>query len=401
MKKIVSLVLASLLAAASLTACGGNDTKDPATTGTSAVSGTTGGAAEGGTLIIGGIGPITGAAASYGTAVQNGAQLAIDEINAAGGVNGMKLSLDFQDDEHNPEKAIQAYNLLKDKGMKLLMGTVTSAPCTAVAELTAADNMFQITPSGSAVECVAEPNAFRVCFSDPDQGSASAEYIASHNLAKKVAVIYDSSDVYSSGIYAKFKATAAEKGLEIVSEQAFTSSNNQDFSVAISAIKASGAELVFLPIYYQQAALILTQAEQAALDVRYFGCDGLDSIIKQLGDDANLAEGVMLLTPYAPDSTEPKSKAFTDAYVAKFSITPNQFAADAYDAIYTIKAALEKADVKYADISVSDLCDKLVAAMTQIEVDGVTGKMTWNAEGEPTKPAKAMVIKNGEYASLD
>ena len=404
-KRVLSLSLA-LAMAASLTACGSSSsttetTAAAAADATTAAAGASSEASSDKVFKIGGIGPVTGAAAVYGLAVKNGAQIAVDEINADGGINGYQIEFNFQDDEHDAEKSVNAYNTLKDWGMQALVGTTTSAPCIAVADKTAADNMFQITPSGSAVECVAEPNAFRVCFSDPDQGSASAEYIASHNLAKKVAVIYDSSDVYSSGIYAKFKATAAEKGLEIVSEQAFTSSNNQDFSVAISAIKASGAELVFLPIYYQQAALILTQAEQAALDVRYFGCDGLDSIIKQLGDDANLAEGVMLLTPYAPDSTEPKSKAFTDAYVAKFSITPNQFAADAYDAIYAIKAALEKADVKDADISVSDLCDKLVAAMTQIEVDGVTGKMTWNAEGEPTKPAKAMVIKNGEYASLD
>lgn len=389
-KKFFAFVMAMVMVAGCLAGCGGGSD-----------SGSEGGDSGSAVVKIGGIGPLTGSASSYGSAVENGAKLAIDEINNAGGVNGMTLALDFQDDENNPEKSIQAYNLLKDKGIKVLMGTVTSAPCTAVAELTAVDNMFQITPSGSAVECVAEKNAFRVCFSDPDQGAASAEYIADHNLAEKVAVIYDSSDVYSSGIYSTFKAKAAEKNLAIVSEQSFTSSNNQDFSVAISAIKESGADLVFLPIYYQQAALILTQASQADLNVKYFGCDGLDSIIKQLGDDADLAEGVMLITPFAPDSTDEKSQTFTKAYTEKFNATPNQFAADAYDAIYAIKAALEKAEVTSSDISVSELCDKLVSAMTEIEIDGVTGKMTWNEAGEPTKPAKAMVIKNGEYSALN
>ena len=392
MKRFIALAIAVVMVAACFAACGKTD----------ADSNNTGSSKDEKEFLIGGIGPLTGAAAVYGTAVKNGAQLAIDEINAAGGVNGMKLAMNFQDDEHNAEKAINAYNVLKDAGAKLLMGTVTSAPCIAVAELTAQDNMFQITPSGSAVDCVAEPNAFRICFSDPDQGAASAQYIADHNVASKVAVIYDSSDVYSTGIYGTFKTMAAEKNLEIVSEQSFTSSNNTDFSVAIDAIKNSGAELVFLPIYYQQAALILTQAKQAGFSGKFFGCDGLDGVIKQLGDDAAVAEGVMLLTPFAADAKDEKTQKFTAAYQATFNgETPIQFAADAYDAIYAIKAALEKAEITDPSIDVSDLCDKLEAVMTEITVDGVTGEMTWNENGEPTKPAKAMVIKDGAYSAVD
>ena len=392
MKRFIALAIAVVMVAACFAACGKTD----------ADSNNTGSSKDEKEFLIGGIGPLTGAAAVYGTAVKNGAQLAIDEINAAGGVNGMKLAMNFQDDEHNAEKAINAYNVLKDAGAKLLMGTVTSAPCIAVAELTAQDNMFQITPSGSAVDCVAEPNAFRICFSDPDQGAASAQYIADHNVASKVAVIYDSSDVYSTGIYGTFKTMAAEKNLEIVSEQSFTSSNNTDFSVAIDAIKNSGAELVFLPIYYQQAALILTQAKQAGFSGKFFGCDGLDGVIKQLGDDAAVAEGVMLLTPFAADAKDEKTQKFTAAYQAAFNgETPIQFAADAYDAIYAIKAALEKSEITDPSIDVSDLCDKLEAVMTEITVDGVTGEMTWNENGEPTKPAKAMVIKDGAYSAVD
>ena len=401
MKKIVSLVLASLLAAASLTACGGNDTKDPATTGTSAVSGTTGGAAEGGTLIIGGIGPITGAAASYGTAVQNGAQLAIDEINAAGGVNGMKLSLDFQDDEHNPEKAIQAYNLLKDKGMKLLMGTVTSAPCTAVAELTAADNMFQITPSGSAVECAANPNVFRVCYSDPAQGTASAKYIGEHKLASKVAVIYDSSDVYSSGIYEKFAQEAPNQGLEVVDAEAFTADSNKDFSTQLQKAKESGAELVFLPIYYTEASLILQQANTMGYAPQFFGCDGMDGILQVENFDVKLAEGLMLLTPFAADATDDLTVNFVKSYEEAYGETPIQFAADAYDAVYIIKAAMEEANVT-PDMSASDICDAMEGVMTQIKVDGLTGSnMSWTEDGEPEKDPKAVQVVDGAYKAME
>lgn len=358
---------------------------------------------SGETLVIGAIGPVTGPAATYGTSVKNGAQLAVNEINEAGGVNGMKLELKFQDDEHDPEKAVNAYNTLKDEGMQLLMGTVTSTPCVAVAAKTAEDNMFQLTPSGSAVDCIANPNAFRICFSDPNQGAASAQYIAENGLASKVAVIYNSSDVYSSGIYETFAAEAKKQNLEIVKDgvQAFTKDSATDFSVQIQKIKESGAELVFLPIYYQEAALILTQANKAGLTAKFFGCDGLDGLIAQLGDDVALSDGVMLLTPFAADATDELTVKFVKAYKAAYNDEiPTQFAADAYDAIYTIKAALEKADVKDASISASDLCDKLVPVMTEIEVNGVTGTMTWDESGEPTKDPKAMVIEDGSYKAM-
>lgn len=384
MKKFFAMSLAAIMAVASLTGCGGqsaNKTVDSTNV-----------------LKIGGIGPVTGGEAAYGQAVKNGAQLAVDEINAAGGVNGMTLEFLFEDDEHDAEKAVNAYNTLKDKDIKLLMGTVTSLPCVAVAAETAKDNMFQLTPSGSSVDCLTEDNAFRVCFSDPNQGKASAQYIADNNLATKVAVIYNSSDVYSAGIYETFAAEAAEKKLEIVAAEAFTNDSATDFTVQIQKVKESGAELLFLPIYYEEAALILTQADKVDLDVEYFGCDGLDGVIAQLGSNAALADGVMLLTPFAADATDEKTVAFTAAYKAAYkNEIPMQFAADAYDAIYTIKAALERADVSDASISASDLCELLKTAMTEITVEGVTGTMTWDASGEPTKDPKAMYIENGAY----
>lgn len=385
MKKFTAVALAAVMAATGLAGCGqkANETSSEDT------------------LVIGGIGPLTGGAASYGQAVKNGAQLAVDEINEAGGVNGIKLKLEFEDDEHDAEKSVNAYNTLKDKGMKVLVGTVTSTPCVAVAAKTAEDNMFQLTPSGSSVDCVANDNAFRVCFSDPNQGVASAQYIAENNIASKVAVIYNSSDVYSQGIYEKFVAEAANRNIEVVDAEAFTKDSATDFSVQLQKIKSSGAELVFLPIYYQEAALILTQADKAGLDTKFFGCDGLDGIIDQLGDNVALANGVMLLTPFAADAKDEKTVKFVEAYKAKFNNeTPIQFAADAYDAVYTVKAAMEDAGITDASISVSDLCEKLKASMVKISVDGVTGSMTWNADGEPTKEPKAMVVQDGEYKAM-
>lgn len=397
MKKAIGLSLAAVMAM-SLTACGGGKSDAPAA-GTQAAGSETAGSeaagAEGDTIKLGVIGPLTGPAATYGIAVQNGADLAVKEINAAGGVDGMMFELKAEDDENDPEKTINAYNTLKDWGMQILVGTTTSKPCIAVAAETANDNMFQITPSGSAVECVANDNVFRVCFADPDQGTASAKYIGEHKLATKVAIIYDSSTEYSSGLREAFVNEAANQGIEIVADEAFTADTNTDFSVQLDKAKDAGAELVFLPIYYQEASIILKQASDKEFAPIFFGCDGMDGILSVENFDKSLAEGLMLLTPFS--TTEETSKAFTDAYVAAYGIEPNQFAADSYDAVYAVKAAIEQSGVT-PDMSVSDICEGLKTAMTEIKIDGLTGSdMTWNAAGEPNKAPKAVMIENGEY----
>lgn len=400
MKKLVSLLMVAALSASMLTGCGSSnsaaDASDAAADSTA--EGTEN--AAGGTLKIGGIGPLTGSAAVYGTAVANAAQLAVDEVNAAGGVNGMQLELNFQDDECDAEKSVNAYNTLKDWGMQMLVGSVTSGCSIAVSEYTKDDNMFQLTPSGSAVECVQYDNAFRVCFSDPNQGLASAQYIGENNLATKVAVIYDSSDIYSSGIYEKFAAEAANQPFEIVSAEAFTADNKTDFSVQLQKAKDAGADLVFLPIYYTEASLILSQADKMGYAPKFFGCDGLDGILNVENFDTSLAENVMLLTPFAADATDDLTVNFVKNYKDKFNgETPNQFAADTYDAIYAIKAAAEKAGIT-ADMSVSDICEAMKTAMTEITVNGLTGTITWSADGEPSKEPKAVKIVNGAYTAM-
>lgn len=405
MKKVVSLGLAVVMAA-SLTACGGGSadaTKAPETTAAGGSAETTAAAgddaaagnAEGGTLKIGVTGPLTGANAAYGVAVQNGAALAAKEINEAGGINGMTVETKAEDDEADPEKVINAYNNLKDWGMQMLVGATTSGACISVAAESANDNLFQITPSGSAVECVANDNVFRVCFADPDQGTASAKYIGENKLATKAAIIYDSSSEYSSGIREAFVKESANQGIEVVSDEAFTADTNTDFSVQLDKAKDAGAELVFLPIYYQEASVILKQASDKEFAPIFFGCDGMDGILTVENFDASLAEGLMLLTPFS--STEEGSKAFTEAYMAEFGIEPNQFAADSYDAVYAIKAAAEKSGIT-ADMEVGAMCDAMKTAMTEISIDGLTGAdMTWNAAGEPNKAPKAAKIVNGVY----
>lgn len=388
MKKLISLTLAAAMTMSLLAGCGSNSS-----------AGTDSADASAETFKIGGIGPITGAGAVYGIAVKNGAELAIKEINEAGGINGYQIEYNFQDDELDNEKSVNAYNTLKDWGMNMLVGSVTSGCCVAVAAESKNDNMFQITPSGSSVDCIeGNDNVFQVCFTDPNQGVGAADYIGENGLASKVAVIYDSSDVYSSGIYAKFKEEAATQNFEIVSEEAFTADNKTDFSVQLAKAQEAGAELVFLPIYYTEASLILKQADSMGYAPKFFGCDGLDGILGVENFDTSLAEGVMLLTPFAADAQDDLTKKFVSAYETAYNDTPNQFAADAYDAVYAIKAAAEKGDVVPSD-GVLGICDKMKAAMQEITVNGLTGEgMNWAADGTVNKAPKAMEIKNGAYA---
>lgn len=393
-KKLMALGLSAMMTVPFLTACGGSEGGAVSDGGDSA-------SASGTVFKIGGIGPVTGGAAVYGLAVKNAAEMAVKEINAAGGINGVQVEFKFEDDVHDAEKSVNAYNTLKDWGMQMLMGTVTSTPCQAVVEETHKDNMFQLTPSGSAVESIKYDNAFRVCFSDPNQGLGSAKYIGENGLASKVAVIYNSSDVYSSGIYEKFSAEAANQPFEIVAAEAFTDDSKTDFTVQLQKAKDAGAELVFLPIYYQEASLILQQAATMEFAPKFFGCDGLDGILNVENFDLNLTKDVMLLTPFAADAQDEKTQKFVSDFQAAYGDVPNQFAADAYDAIYIIKAAAEKAGIT-PDMSASDMADAMKKAMTEITFDGLTGAgMVWSADGEPTKAPKAVVIAVEEVTNDD
>ncbi len=390
MKKFISVMLVAAMAVTALTGCGSN-------AGSSSKK-------DADKYYIGGIGPTTGATAIYGTAVKNGAQIAVDEINAAGGINGKQIEYRFEDDQNDAEKSVNAYNTLKDWGMQMLVGTTTTAPCIAVAGKTASDNMFQITPSASAPSVLSSGNGniFQVCFTDPNQGIASAQYIAENKLAKKIGIIYDSSDVYSSGIEEKFEAEAKDKGLQIVSKAAFTADSKTDFGTQLQKAKDAGADLLFLPIYYQEASIILKQADTMGYKPKFFGVDGMDGILTVENFDTKLAEDVMLLTPFAADAKDKTVQNFVKTYKEKYKDTPNQFAADSYDAVYALKAAIEESKAT-TDMSASDMCDALKGAMTKIKMQGLTGGkdgLTWNESGEVTKSPKAVIIKNGAYKAM-
>ncbi len=352
---------------------------------------------------IGGIGPTTGPAAIYGSNVQNAMEIAVEEVNALGG--DIQFELKFEDDTHDPETSVNAYNSLKDWGMQILGGTVTTNPCIAVGAETVADNMFLLTPSASSQDVIdTGENMFQVCFTDPNQGLASADYINSQKLGTKIGVIYNSSDAYSTGILNTFLAEAKNLGLDVLDPQAFTDDNSTDLTTQVQACKDGGADLIFLPIYYTPASQILKAADDMDYDVKFFGVDGMDGILSVEGFDTSLAEGVMLLTPFVATSTDDATVAFVEAYKEKTGgQIPNQFAADGYDVVKILYKACTEAGIT-ADMSVSDICDALKATITSdgFSYDGLTGEgMTWDASGAVSKAPRGMIIENGEYQPMD
>jgi len=392
MKKRVVLSALALTFGLALTACQGNSGSNTSTQESKTDESSSAVAVSGDEEIftIGANGPLTGSAASYGNSVKNGATIAIDEINAAGGVKvgdkTYKLALNFQDDQAEVDKAVNAYNSLMDSGINVLMGAVTSGSSLAITDLTAKDNILQITPSGSAAEITENPNVFRLCFTDPIQGKMIADFVVEQGY-ESVAVLYNNSDEYSTGVYESFKAEleSAGKASLLVDEQSFAN-GDVDFTTQLTQIKASGAKLIFVPGYYEAAAYIVQQAAQQGIEAQFVGSDGWDGVLAQV-TDPQAVEGAIFLSPFL--ASDPSASKFTSAYESAYKATPDQFAADGYDTVYVIKAAMEKAgDIK---------SDALIGAMTEIEVDGITGKVSFNADGEPNKEPKFVTITNGEY----
>ena len=382
MKKFIALMLAIRMMATMLTACGGKEEADAST------------------IKIGMTGPLTGGAAVYGTAVEAGMKIAVEEINAAAGETGLKIAFQSQDDEHDGEKALNAYNSLKDWGMQFFAGAVTTAPCLSIAPTTVEDQIFMMTPSGSSDKIPnTGSNIYQMCFTDPNQGASAAELVAELNMAEKIGIIFDNSDDYSKGLMNGFKTKAAELGLNIVCETNFTADNKTDLSTQVTQCKEAGCDFVFLPFYATEASQVLTQAAKIGYNPTFFGCDGMDGILTIEGFDKSLAEGLVLMTPFNPDA--PETQDFVSKYQAAMNgETPNQFAADGYDVIYAIYNACVACGVDGATAP-ADACAKLQEYFASYEFSGLTGAgMTWDAAGMISKIPAAVVIENGKYAAL-
>ena len=401
MKKFLAMALTGVMCVGLLAGCsnGSSGTTSAPSGGSSASTPASSTAGADGAIKIGGIGPLTGSAATYGIATKQGAEIAVDEINALGGI---QLSLEFQDDEGDAEKAINAYNALKGNGMQIVYGCTTTTPCVSVAAETFNERYFQLTPSASSTDVTAgKDNVFQMCFTDPDQGVTAANYVAENGLATKVAVIYNNGDAYSTGIAQGFISQAAEVGLEVVAEQTFPDDTNTDFTVQLNAAKDGGAELVFMPIYYTPASLILNQAKSMGYEPTFMGGDGMDGILAIEGFDTSLAEGLLLMTPFNASATDERTASFVSEYQTRYNEIPNQFAADGYDCIYAIYEACQKAGVT-ADMSHEDICAALISTFTysDFSVDGLTGSgMTWAATGEISKAPLVFEVQDGVYVA--
>ena len=410
-KKVISAMLAASMAV-SLAACGSTATSEATSAeASSAVSSETSstvasgesaasGSYTGTPIKVGGIGPITGAAATYGNAVKNAEELAVKEINAANGSDVFDWK--FEDDEHDAEKSVNAYNSLKDWGMQVLAGPVTTTPTLAVAAESVNDNMFVLTPSASAQTVIETgDNVFQICFTDSNQGSRSAQYIDENFDSPKIAIIYKNDDQYSIGIRDNFKAEADSRGMDIVYEGTFTEASQTDFNVQLAGAQSAGADLLFLPIYYTPASVILTQANAMGYAPTFFGVDGMDGILTAENFDASLAEGVYLLTPFSADSEDEMTQNFVAEYQDRFGEIPNQFGADAYDALYTLYQAIQAAGAT-ADMSNEEICDALIEVMPTLAVTGLTSagsEMTWDENGAVSKDPTAVIIENGTYVT--
>ena len=398
MKKVLAFTMALAMVAASFAGCGNSSSTDAAAT--TAAAGETTAAVQGtGTVKIGMSGPLTGGASAYGLAVKAGMEIAVEEINAK---DGLQLEFNAQDDEADGEKAVSAYNVLKDWGMQVMAGQVTTGAALAVAPESVSDNMFNLTPSASAESLATTgDNIFQMCFTDPNQGASAAELVSTKYAGSKVGIIYDSSDDYSSGLYKGFSANATTMGVEIVATTSFTADNKADLSTQVTKCQEAGADLVFLPIYYTEAAQILSYANRIGYTPKFFGCDGMDGILTVEGFDTALAEGLALMTPFDANASDEATQSFVTKFKERMNgLVPNQFAADGYDVIYAIYDALTAAGVTGTE-SASEICDALKAQFTTMTVDGLTGTgMHWDENGMISKAPAAVVIENGVYVPM-
>ncbi len=371
MKKIMAFALAAVLAVSCLTGCGKSESKKSA-------------------YFIGATGPLTGDAMSYGVSVNRGAQIAVDEINEAGGLNGVEFTYEMKDDKATAADASTGYDSLYDDGMQVSIGSVTSASCEAFASKAAEDNLFFITPSASAASVIENrSNAFRVCFGDPDQGTLAAEEL-SENF-EKIGCIYDTSDTYSTGIWEAFDEEMKNLGTEYT-VCTFDADNKRDFSSQVDTLK--DCDVIFLPIYYTEAGLIAKACAAKGVDAEIFGCDGLDGVAEQI--DSTVTNRIRYITPFDVNSTDEKVAAFVSKYEDAYGEKPDQFAADGYDAVYAIYLAMDAAGVNDVKISASDLCDKIVEAITDdsFSYAGLTGDMTWDESGACTKVPVIVELSN-------
>ena len=354
--------------------------------------GTTGGA-DADVIKIGAMGPLTGDLAIYGTAVDNGIKLAVEEINAAGGILGKQVECTFLDEKGDSTEAVNAYNrLVQNEQVVAIIGDVTSTPSIAVAQASVQDGIPVVTATGTDASITqAGENVFRVCFIDPYQGEVMASYAMNKLNAKKAAILYNASNDYSIGLTKAFEEEAAKGNLQIVAKESYNK-GDVDFKTQLTKIAASGADVLFLPEYYEEVAQIIPQAKAAGIEMAMLGADGWDGVKDKVQDKAQL-EGALFCCGYSPESTDENLQAFIQKYKDKYGEEPKGFAAQGYDAMYLLKAAMEKAG--------STEKTAVVAALKGIDFTGVTGKIVFDENRNPIKGVVVNTFKDGEVKFVE
>lgn len=339
---------------------------------------------------IGGMGPLTGSAAIYGTSIENGAKLAFEEINSNGGVLGKKLEYISLDEKADPIEAVNAYNKLIDSGVSAIIGSVTSKSTLAVAEIASQDGIPMITPTATQIDITKEGSSvFRTCFTDPYQGSVLAKFSKDKLNAKTAAILVNTSSDYSDGITKAFITQANKEGITIVAKEGY-SENDKDFKAQLTKIKGENPDVLMIPEYYEQSALIATQAREVGIKSTFIGPDGWDGIIKALDPSAyTTVDNSYFTNHYSSEDQNERLQAFLTKYRDTYKEEPTAFSALAYDTVYVLKSAIESAN------SVDK--DELVEAIKKTDLDGITGHLTFDKNNNPVKAVTLIKVKDGKY----
>ena len=386
MKRILALVLVVVLCLGCLAACGSEKTTTTETK----------------TIKIGYLGPLSGAVAQYGIAVQNGVKLYVDHINKAGGINGKQVELVSYDEEGDATKAVTGYNFLMDAGVVGIVGDVTTGPCAAVVAAAYPDNTPMITASATAAHITYNAdtdtvytNMFRSCFIDPFQGETMARFAKEVLGAQTAAILYDNQDTYSTGVYEYFVAKANEIGLELVAVESYAGDKIVDFSGQLTNIVAKDPDILFLPIYYNQVALIATQAADAGLEATMLGVDGWSSVMDAVTDSA-LVEGAYYCSGYSTDDTSALVQDFLKEYAAAYNgEVSNMFGAQGYDATWILCDAIAKAETSGKTYGSAEYKQAIIDAMKVTDSDYVTGHVSFDSHNDPQKTAAIINITEG------
>ena len=342
------------------------------------------------TIKIGGMAPLTGALAIYGVTTTNGAELAVKEINENGGILGKKIEYIMLDTKGDSTEAVMAYNKLVDEKVAGIIGEITSKPTLAVAEVAVQDNMPLITPTGTQVDITeAGPNVFRVCFTNPYQGKVLAITSKERLGADTVAVMLNNSSDYSDGITKAFIEESEKLGMKVMGVEGY-SDRDKDFRPQLTKLAAMNPDVVLIPEYYEQAALIATQAREVGVKSIFVGSDGWDGIAKTLDKSSYSAiENSYFTNHFSMEDQSEKIQNFLKDYRETYKEDPSAFSALGYDAIYMMKSAIEKAGTTDKQ--------KVVDALKGIEYNGITGYLTFDDHNNPVKAVTVLKIENGKY----